>query len=336
MCGIILETEMIAYHEKTTDELIDLLIQEEDRVTLEHIQELIARPDAIEPLRRILLDQRYWRDTETRQWWVEYHAFTILSATSKPELLPDVVNALVLAYETDYDWISGISSVAISSFGEPAVEPLMRFVREYRDSLQDKWYVSSIRSRLVNALTHIALKHPPLRDKVTDFLCSLVTDPSETEPDFLGLIVDKPLLLNRERGMAAARDAYERNAVDEMIQGDFDEMVGHVDDGGGLLDWESADDLFEFYQPDAIAQRQQRWKKEREDREKWAAEEREKELARVARPLRPPSRPEPAPYVVPDGYSQTETGALVRQEKTGRNDPCPCGSGKKYKKCCGR
>jgi SEC-C motif-containing protein len=28
---------------------------------------------------------------------------------------------------------------------------------------------------------------------------------------------------------------------------------------------------------------------------------------------------------------------LVREEpKTGRNDPCPCGSGKKYKKCCGK
>ncbi len=25
------------------------------------------------------------------------------------------------------------------------------------------------------------------------------------------------------------------------------------------------------------------------------------------------------------------------EEKTvGRNDPCPCGSGKKYKKCCGK
>ena len=23
-------------------------------------------------------------------------------------------------------------------------------------------------------------------------------------------------------------------------------------------------------------------------------------------------------------------------EKIGRNDPCPCGSGKKYKQCCGR
>jgi preprotein translocase subunit SecA len=24
------------------------------------------------------------------------------------------------------------------------------------------------------------------------------------------------------------------------------------------------------------------------------------------------------------------------EDKVGRNDPCPCGSGNKYKKCCGR
>lgn len=28
-------------------------------------------------------------------------------------------------------------------------------------------------------------------------------------------------------------------------------------------------------------------------------------------------------------------GPPRRVEKVGRNDPCPCGSGKKYKKCCG-
>jgi len=27
-------------------------------------------------------------------------------------------------------------------------------------------------------------------------------------------------------------------------------------------------------------------------------------------------------------------GAPLRTEKTGRNSPCPCGSGKKYKRCC--
>ena len=26
----------------------------------------------------------------------------------------------------------------------------------------------------------------------------------------------------------------------------------------------------------------------------------------------------------------------VRSVKVGRNDPCPCGSGKKYKRCCGQ
>ena len=27
---------------------------------------------------------------------------------------------------------------------------------------------------------------------------------------------------------------------------------------------------------------------------------------------------------------------IVHVEKIGRNDPCPCGSGKKYTKCCGK
>ncbi|MGN0855751.1 MAG: YchJ family protein [Kiritimatiellia bacterium] len=44
----------------------------------------------------------------------------------------------------------------------------------------------------------------------------------------------------------------------------------------------------------------------------------------------------------PDGW-KFEDGQLVGekpvtrdQPKVGRNDPCPCGSGRKYKKCCGR
>lgn len=30
------------------------------------------------------------------------------------------------------------------------------------------------------------------------------------------------------------------------------------------------------------------------------------------------------------------SGTVVKEKKVGRNDPCPCGSGKKYKYCCGR
>lgn len=33
---------------------------------------------------------------------------------------------------------------------------------------------------------------------------------------------------------------------------------------------------------------------------------------------------------------QKESTTIRKEKKIGRNDPCPCGSGKKYKKCCGR
>ena len=36
---------------------------------------------------------------------------------------------------------------------------------------------------------------------------------------------------------------------------------------------------------------------------------------------------------VPVGYRADPSHP---KRRTGRNDPCPCGSGKKYKKCCGR
>ena len=32
---------------------------------------------------------------------------------------------------------------------------------------------------------------------------------------------------------------------------------------------------------------------------------------------------------------QKKSGTIVKERKVGRNEPCPCGSGKKYKYCCG-
>ncbi|MBE5970762.1 MAG: SEC-C domain-containing protein [Lachnospiraceae bacterium] len=33
---------------------------------------------------------------------------------------------------------------------------------------------------------------------------------------------------------------------------------------------------------------------------------------------------------------QKSSHTIVKEKKVGRNDPCPCGSGKKYKFCCGK
>lgn len=52
--------------------------------------------------------------------------------------------------------------------------------------------------------------------------------------------------------------------------------------------------------------------------------------------------PAPRYAILPAGWSprpsadriQRDIHALPRRQKIGRNEPCPCGSGKKYKKCC--
>jgi preprotein translocase subunit SecA len=36
------------------------------------------------------------------------------------------------------------------------------------------------------------------------------------------------------------------------------------------------------------------------------------------------------------GSTDVKQPTKVAGKKVGRNDPCPCGSGKKYKHCCGK
>ncbi len=49
------------------------------------------------------------------------------------------------------------------------------------------------------------------------------------------------------------------------------------------------------------------------------------------------NEPQPTgPYSLPAAPRQESKQAPIKKEiRVGRNDPCPCGSGKKYKKCCG-
>jgi len=51
-----------------------------------------------------------------------------------------------------------------------------------------------------------------------------------------------------------------------------------------------------------------------------------------------PSRPAPSPMVQVASRGETSPNkpARVKGRKIGRNEPCPCGSGKKYKHCCGK
>jgi preprotein translocase subunit SecA len=48
-----------------------------------------------------------------------------------------------------------------------------------------------------------------------------------------------------------------------------------------------------------------------------------------------PARPRPQRVMTSHGDSQEASAVQARGDKIGRNAPCPCGSGRKYKKCHG-
>jgi hypothetical protein len=81
------------------------------------------------------------------------------------------------------------------------------------------------------------------------------------------------------------------------------------------------------------------WRTEREERERFRAE-RQAELAELGKRYEAMKARGIDPFANLGTATETveeESTAFRRDTKRiGRNDPCPCGSGKKYKKCCGR
>ena len=73
-------------------------------------------------------------------------------------------------------------------------------------------------------------------------------------------------------------------------------------------------------------------------------EEEQEQTAPEAPAQEAEARPEPAlnlrhktdPAAMGGPAQEPEEHHLYNGVKVGRNDPCPCGSGKKFKKCCGR
>ena len=308
--------EIIDYREKSTDELLQLLVDEEDRVTRAHLEELAARPAAIALLTAWLNDEARWQARGIKQLWPLYHAFMTLCLSQRSDVFDTLMQALKQAHRTFFDWLTEDAAPALTALGVSAITPLTRFIEAEREGTES--HVMFWRASAIRVLMRLALEHPAERARIAQFVCALFTNPAEDDAEFLALIVDDALLLDREQAAPAVRVAYDRDAVDISLNGEYDEMLASFDERGHIDMAFVTAPPFVFYQPDEIAARQRRWQAQAE------AEARRQQASAA-----------PLVTLAPAGYTAGESGGLVREAKVGRNDPCPCGSGKKYKKCCG-
>jgi len=82
----------------------------------------------------------------------------------------------------------------------------------------------------------------------------------------------------------------------------------------------------------------QRWRQDRYERDRFQAARRaELELIGRQPPAKSPNSASSLQLVRAPGFATEHLASLRRHDaKAGRNDPCPCGSGAKFKRCCGR
>ena len=300
--------------ELSTAELTDILIEDEDRVPRKVIDECARRGDEMtEYLKTLHEDNYFWLPEEgDGVWWLRHHAVMILGLIPSEQaglLLVELMRRMSLEDDDNLQgWIAGYWPALFKNKPDSVLSAL-------RDLCKDRnmdWYIRA------NAFDPVIAAASRQGGEVLELTLAWLAGIAEDEGEdwecrlgAAGLLLYFPRAKYRQllEGLEARQSGWGRHfdmqSIEQAYAGQY-----------YAPEWEHFEDPWEFYEPEAIAKRQIRWREEDE-------KESQRNLKRNA--------DYPAdPY---DPYYDNEP--YIRPEpKIGRNDPCPCGSGKKYKKCC--
>ncbi|MDP2228059.1 MAG: SEC-C metal-binding domain-containing protein, partial [Moraxellaceae bacterium] len=286
------------------------MIDNEDRVPRNVIDECARRGDAmVEQLSGLVDDSRDWWIEPAGEWWLKLHAVMVLG------LIPTESAGLLLvkfmrrmSREEDHDlqdWLASCWPALFQNKPE-SVLPALRALGE--DRAVD-WY---IRTCAIEAVVAAARRQgSDTLESALEWLAGIVANEEEDWDLRLcsgNTLLDFPRIQHRPllEDMAARQGFLGVHFTQDDVRQAYAAMQDKAD-------WERSNDPWKFYLPSEIAARKQRWEKEdaKKDVGVWDGDynyDYDKTFL-------------PEPYV-------------RAEQKIGRNDPCPCGSGKKYKKCC--
>jgi len=298
----------------TPAELIDTVIENEDRIPRNVIDECARRGDEMtERLGRLHQDDFLWLlDESDGVWWLRHHAVMILGLIPSEQaglLLVELMRRMSLEDDDNLQgWIAGYWP-ALFRNKPGSVLPALSALCEDRDM---DWY---IRANAFDPVIAAASRQGgEAFEQTLAWLAGIAKDEGEDWECRLGaagLLLYFPRAQYRQllEGLEARQSGlgrhFDMQSIEQAYAGQY-----------YAPEWERFTDPWKFYEPDAITKRQIRWREE---------DEKENRRSLGGDADYPADRYDP--YYSHEPYIRAEP-------KTGRNDPCPCGSGKKYKKCC--
>lgn len=307
----------IAWTDRKPEDLLRALVDAEDRAPRALAEACVAQGDAmVALLRDAIASERAWSGESRGEWWLLLHAGLLLGRIPSDAAGSGLVGLMHSLEANDdgtlQDWLAGDWPALFANKPPPAVEGARRIAS---DPALD-WYM---RCQAVDVVLDAGWREGGGKLEAEIDWAAALAEGDEEDSLFRAICATTLLGFPRERHRRLlydlAAEERRRNAgtgfVGAFTREDVDSAFAA---GADQPDWERRGDPWRFYDDAAIALRQERWRKEDADAEG------EHDDA-----IDDGSLDEDAYF--PPTYVRVTA-------KVGRNDPCPCGSGKKYKRCC--
>jgi hypothetical protein len=238
-----------------------------------------------------------WADSDSPEVWAPTHAWRALGQLRTEEAIEPLMS---LFHELeDDDWVGEELPEVYGMIGPKAIPALAVY-------LADTSHNMFPRLRAARSLERIGNQHPETRDECVTVLTRQLERFAENVPEFNGLLISYLVDLKAVESIATIRKAFEQECVDYTIQGDIEDVeidLGLRKERATPANYPTLGDKFPPL----------------------------KELASMLGRMFAAESEEQFPKFSQKSITRTEK---KKKTKIGRNDPCPCGSGKKYKKCC--
>lgn len=293
----------------------------------------LEREPLIEDLKKLLNDSiaRYdyfMEDDEMDFLLFPIHTLFILEALNAEQALPEIFE--ILKQDEDFyeiyfgDFANNVVASILFTFGENNLQQFFDFLKTPNLYGLSKSYVSEGIAFLANEKSALRESIQSHKDLLLYFIAEKQNE-NLIDHEAYGLIIADIIDLRMEELLPQIKELYQLNLVAKSINGEFDSI-------------EEAFKKPEFISEQAKLPKADLFKKY----EIWKADYEaylEKEFNDFDEELEDddfdmddvPFDEEVFQHLIMNNEDQQP---IIKQKEPGRNDPCPCGSGKKYKKCC--
>ncbi len=303
-------------HKPFVHKAIEELYNHNDYLEKEMTDRILALPreTAIADLEQILyrtLFEYTDEDYDRNNYFSLPHAVWFLYAFRAMESMPIASYILQLDDETAEYWYGDILTEntwpLFFVFLEHDAAPLLQIL--YQPNLE-----ASSKVALLEAMEQLAHHYPDRRNEVIGWFGNLLQfyidnsdDENILDTGMTGFIEYSLLNLRATELLPKLRILHETENIDEMMNGDYEEVETEMLSKYNRKDKQTLPTIYDLATNEKRFMENVSRSSEVEDRRK------------ETETMLPPSFEEETPM-----------------PKVGRNDPCPCGSGKKFKKCCGK